>query len=166
MPQNLELKIKTADHKNIIDKLITNGAEFKGKLNQKDIYYNYSNGLLKLRIENDLNQLIKYKRDESGNNRWSDYEILNLSGKNVEEYLGDLFFTKVVVEKTRDLYIYSNSRIHLDCVKNLGNFLEIETIVTSTQKDAEKRFEEIVNILNLDVNKQLRKSYRDLMLNT
>jgi predicted adenylyl cyclase CyaB len=162
MPTNLELKIKL-DQKNGTEKLLKNaGAQYKGLLKQKDVYYKFKNGLLKLRIENGSYCLIKYFRDEKGT-RWSEYEILKLDGKNVEKYLSEILKVETVVEKKRKLYLYQNTRIHLDEVKNLGNFLELETVVAKNKKHAESEFAEVIELLNLDLKKQIKSSYRNLL---
>ncbi len=163
MPLNLELKIKVESHTKLIKALRRINAEKKGILRQKDIYYKTGKGLLKLRIEGNSYTLIKYLRDEKGK-RWSNYELLRLEGKNPEKYLNDVFDVDTIVEKKRILYLYKNTRIHLDEVKGLGKFLELETLLVSTRKDAEARFKEIIKLLDLDLTKQIRKSYKLLML--
>lgn len=164
MAQNLELKIKidsveevTAILKNLI-------AEDKGLLYQKDIYYKFNKGLLKLRCVNGRYELIKYLRNETAERRWSNYELLKLEGADVEKYLSELFEIEVIVEKERHLYLYKNTRIHLDHVKDLGNYLELETIVVEGEDDAEERFDEIVGFLKLGKENEIRASYRDLKL--
>lgn len=163
MARNLELKIKLDTHKEIIRLLKKMKAENAGTLKQKDTYYKIKNGLLKLRCVNGRFELIKYLRDEKGKKRWSDYELLYLEGKNPEKYLSQLFLTDTIVEKKRILYIYDGTRIHLDTVKNLGLFLELETVVDKGLKDAERRFNDIVNRLKLDLSKQIKKSYKNLI---
>lgn len=163
MPLNLELKIKVESHSKLLKVLKRINAEKKGILRQKDVYYKTKNGLLKLRIEGNNFTLIKYLRDENGK-RWSNYELLRLEGKNPEKYLHDIFNIDTIVEKKRILYLYKNTRIHLDEVKGLGKFLELETLLVTTRKDAEERFREIIKLLNLDLLKQIRTSYKYLML--
>ena len=163
MPFNLELKIKTVSHRKFEQILRQIGAEDKGILKQKDVYYKMKNGLLKLRIENGTYTLIKYLRDEKGK-RWSNYELLKLEGKNPEKYLSEILMIEGVVEKQRKLFMYKNTRVHLDTVKGLGKFLELETLLVAGRKDAENRFCEIVEILNLDTDKQIRGSYKNLLM--
>ena len=163
MPLNLELKIKVESHTKLINTLRRINAEKKGILRQKDIYYKTGKGLLKLRIEGNSYTLIKYLRDEKGK-RWSNYELLRLEGKNPEKYLNDIFDVDTIVEKKRILYLYKNTRIHLDEVERLGKFLELETLLVSTRKDAEERFKEIIKLLDLDPTKQIKKSYKLLIL--
>jgi len=163
MPLNLELKVKVESHTKLINVLRRINAEKKGILRQKDVYYKTKNGLLKLRVEGNTFTLIKYLRDEKGK-RWSNYELLRLEGKNPEKYLKNIFNIETIVEKKRILYLYKNTRIHLDEVKGLGKFLELETLLVSTRRDVEERFREIIKLLGLDLSKQIRKSYKLLML--
>ncbi|MFC2134480.1 class IV adenylate cyclase [Bacteroidota bacterium] len=165
MAQNLELKIKIDQAENIVSLLEKNGAIDKGILNQKDTYYYFDKGILKLRLVNGRFELIKYLRDEVGDRRWSNYELLKLEAEDVEGYLNDLFEADVIVEKLRRLYIYKNTRVHLDEVKHLGYYLELETVVNSNQSEAKKEFDEIVELLKLDRKKEIRSSYRDLIKN-
>ena len=164
MPLNLELKTKLKSHNRI--KLILNniGAENKGILNQKDIYYNVADGLLKLRIEDECETLIYYNRDENGKDRWSDYHLLKISDGKSENFLKRLFKVEVIVQKRRELYLYDNTRIHLDTVKSLGKYLELETLVIKGTADAQKRFKRIMKLLELEGTVEIRKSYRDILL--
>jgi adenylate cyclase class 2 len=164
MPFNLEMKYKVDSHNEYRRVLKNAGAEYKELINQKDIYFKNKKALFKLRIQKNNNELIKYNRDESGKKRWSDYEILNITGKNPENYFTKLFDVTAVVEKKRELWIYNNTRIHLDKVKNLGYFLELETLVINGKIDAEKRFNKIVTLLKISIKDQILASYRDLIL--
>lgn len=162
MAVNLELKIKTGSHQKYISTLEKVNASYEGILKQKDVYYKIPKGLLKLRIENGSYSLIKYLRDEKGK-RWSNYELLFLTGKNPEKYLSEIFKIAAVVEKKRTLYLYKGTRIHLDEVKGLGKFLELETVADGGKADAQQRFDEIAGLLNLDTSKQIRSSYKNLI---
>lgn len=165
MALNLELKIKVSSHDDMIKRINENGGKCISTLIQKDTYYKFDKGLLKLREQNGKYELVKYKRNEKEGERWSDYSLLFLKGENVEEYLNDLFTIETVVEKERKLYIYENTRIHLDSVKDLGKFLELETVVKNiTKEEAIEEFEKVVKFLELDVDNQIRKSYKDLIM--
>lgn len=162
MPTNLEVKIKIDSNAKLEKSVRSIKAIYKGMLVQKDIYYKIDKGLLKLRIENGSFNLIKYCRDEV-KKRWSDYEILKLEGKNVEKFLSQILKVKAVVEKKRKLYLYKNTRIHIDEVKSLGSFLELETVVVKDKKSASAEFDEVVRLLNLDLSKQIKSSYLNLL---
>ena len=80
------------------------------------------------------------------------------------EYLKRFLDVLIIVNKKRELYLYNNTRIHLDYVKNLGYFLELETKVVDKLKDAEKRFNYLLDLLNLRDKKEIRASYKDLLI--
>jgi len=163
LPLNLELKIKIDSFDSLIEKLKSINARQDSILLQKDIYYKIPAGLLKLRIENGTKTLIFYNRDEISENRWSDFNLLKIEDYNAEEFLSRLFEVEEVVVKKRRLFRFNHTRIHLDEVKELGNFLELETLVLNGKTYAEKKFNEIVRLLNLDLSKQIKKSYKNLI---
>lgn len=162
MALNLELKIKIDSHKKILEKVKNSNAVYVKTILQKDIYYKVKKGLLKLRVEEGNFTLIKYLRDEKGK-RWSNYHLLTLTGEDTEKYLSDLFEVDTIVQKKRELYMYKNTRIHLDKVKGLGNFLELESVVLENKKISEKEFYEVVEFLGLDLSKQIKASYKNLI---
>ena len=164
MPSNIELKVKIPSFRKYEKVLKTLELKPKEVLNQKDVYYEIKKGLLKLRIENGKNSIIEYSRNETSKNRVSNYNVLSLNDDTAEKFLGRVFNKKAVVEKKRILYLYKNTRIHLDKVKKLGNFIELESVVVRDNKSAVKEFNEVIDLLNLDTEKQIRKSYKDLII--
>ena len=164
MAVNLELKIRVNSISIIVRKLKSINAVYKGLLMQKDVYYSYDKGLLKLRIENGKYTLIKYLRDEKGKDRFSNYDYLKFSYGNAENFLKEILKIEAVVQKKRLLYMYDNTRIHLDTVKGLGYFLELETLVINGKNDAKKRFAFIKEALELNELAEIKKSYRDLII--
>lgn len=163
MPKNLEIKIRLKSFdfvKSIIKKKKIKLVE---KLKQKDIYYSVPDGLLKLRIENGNSSIIFYNRDEKSKNRWSDFDVIHFSDGDAEKFFARLFKVTAEVEKIRELYIYNNTRIHLDSVKKLGLFLELETMVVDGMRDAKQRFANTIELLNLNVENEIRSSYKNLI---
>ena len=165
MPRNLELKIKLDDYNQALAEAEKIGAEEFAFLKQKDVYYRTEKGLLKLRIMPEHSEFIFYNRNEDKGERWSDYHLLKINNEeNPEEFFNRIFDILTVVEKERKVLMYDNTRIHLDKVKGLGEFLELETIVNGTLEDAKRRFDFLVTALKLNLSQQIRKSYKDLML--
>lgn len=165
MAQNIELKVKIEDFSHVLNILKDKKVELKQVLNQRDIYYKHPLGLLKLRIFDNKGELIFYQRDESTKDRVSNYHILNVEPKQAEDYFRHIFEIETEVVKTRKLYIYKNTRIHLDEVNGLGKFLELETVVENNIEEGKNEFDEVVKLLNLDISNQIKSSYRTLMLN-
>lgn len=164
MARNLEIKVKLDNHKRIKKILSTNNIKLAEVLKQKDIYYKVKEGLLKLRIENGTRTLIYYNRNEKSKKRWSDYFLLDINTQNAEKFLDNFLERIIEVKKVRELYLYNNTRIHLDKVDNLGYFLELETRVVKGLRDAEKRFNYLVMLLDLKSYPELRDTYRNLLI--
>ncbi|MFH1194924.1 MAG: class IV adenylate cyclase [bacterium] len=163
MSVNLELKIRVNSHNRVKKILSEIGAVYSGLLLQKDIYYQTEKGLLKMRIEGKSSQLIFYNRDEKGKDRWSDYHILKFDSAEAFKYF-DRFMTRtVVVQKRRELYIFHDTRIHLDTVKLLGRFIELETVVKKSKADARKQFDHLVKIMGFNLSDEIKASYRNLI---
>lgn len=163
MPLNLELKIKLEDFRATIEILKHINAEYKGILNQRDVYYSARSGLLKLRSVNGRHELIRYNRNETDGSRFSDYHVLEITSPGAEDFFNEILPVETIVEKKRELYLYDNTRIHLDDVKELGLFLELETLVVNGKEDAEMRFGKIVNLLRLNLSQQIKASYKNLL---
>lgn len=164
MAKNLEIKVKLNSHKQIKRILNDNNIKLAEVLNQKDIYYKVERGILKLRIENGKQTLIFYDRNEKSKKRWSDYYLLDLSSTDANKYLKRFLDVVVIVKKKRELFWYKNTRIHLDFVQGLGYFLELETRVVNGLKDAEKRFNYLLDLLDLRSKNEIRASYKDILL--
>ena len=165
MPKNLEIKVKLDSLNQVRKKLKKNGIGLSEVLYQKDIYFSVNKGLLKLRIENENQTLIYYNRNEKSEKRWSDYFLLDIKNTEGDKYFRRFLDIIVSVEKRRELFLYNDTRIHLDKVKNLGCFLELETRVLNALKDAEKRFNHLLDLLELKNQEEIRASYKDLLLN-
>lgn len=164
MPVNLELKVKVASHLKLKKLLSKIRAVRGGTLNQKDIYYKTNGGLLKLRVENGNESLIYYEREEKKSNRWSNYNYITFKDNGSRKFFDKIFKREIIVQKKRVLFYYDNTRVHLDTVKSLGKFLELETLVVNGKADAKKRFDKIVKLLELDDSEGIRKSYMDLLI--
>lgn len=164
MPRNLEIKVKLQSFDEVKKILNHNRIKLKEVLKQKDIYYKSERGLLKLRIENGVNTLIFYNRNEKSPKRWSDFYLLEFGKENPHKFLSKFLDVLVVVEKRRELYLYKNTRIHLDKVKHLGYYLELETKVVNGSKDAEHRFNYLIDLLKLRNREEIRASYKDLLI--
>lgn len=165
MAQNIELKLKVENFSSILLLIKENNITFQKMIPQRDIYYKCSSGLLKLRIFDGKGELIYYVRNENTSDRISYYEILNVNPVEAEKFFSYLFEIETEVVKKRNLYIHKNTRIHLDEVEKLGNFIELETVVNEGVEAGKKEFAEVVKLLELDPSDQIKSSYRNLLLN-
>jgi len=166
--KNIELKIKIDGFKKVASIFKKIGAKFKGKLYQVDIYYNCPKGRLKIREINKRNfELIFYQRPDKSASKVSNYQILNIKAAQLENFKSIFNFAlgeKTVVKKERELWLYKNTRVHLDKVSGLGSFLELETVAKKIDTaQAKKECQEVVKLLNLTKYRKLDKSYSDML---
>lgn len=166
MKKNLEIKYKFRNLREIRDitGLLKNYSFTIEK--QADIYYNTVKGRLKLRIINDTEgSLILYNRAEKKNKRISKYTISKTKDfRELDSILRKQFGVLVTVFKKREIYIHKNTRVHIDTVKGLGKFMEIE-IIYGDISTAKNLMKDLISELNLDENKFIKVSYSDLLIN-
>jgi predicted adenylyl cyclase CyaB len=170
MPLKKNYEIKTpiynyAEFKSAVLNLSGKNKITRKKEIQKDIYYKIPTGRLKLRIiNNKRGTLILYDRKESKKLRVSNYILTNTKDyENLHLILSKFFPVLVIVEKTREIFLLENIRIHLDKVKNLGEFLEFEVLFDSFAK-AKKQMKFMIDYFGLDRKKFIKHSYSDLLL--
>ncbi len=167
--QNIEYKIFIGTNRDIKKRLKIIGAKYVGIFNQKDTYFNYEGGRLKLReAKKKKAELILYNRPDNKASRLSDYKIISVDNKMrlpVLNVFNNLFGKKAEVIKKRNFWLFKHTRIHLDEVEHLGNFLELETVMTKIDhKIAQKEHNNIKKLLKLNEFKPISSSYCELML--
>src|SRR3989338_1716527 len=165
---NIEIKAKCNDHEKIRAILKSRNADFKGTDHQIDTYFKVNNGRLKLREGNIENFLVFYERENKKGPKQSNV-ILFKSDPNssLKEILLTSLGTLVVVDKQREIYFIENVKFHIDTVKNLGTFMEIEAIDIDGSFGKEKLLEQCQNYLDLfgiPKNDLISVSYSDLLL--
>jgi len=166
--KNIELKVKTKNFHRAINLLKKLGATRRKPLFQVDTYFHSPVGRLKTReINRSSQELIYYQRPDSRKSKVSTYKIIPLSPaelKITKNILGRLYKKWLVVKKNRDLWRFKHTRIHLDNVQNLGNFIELETVANEIDiRSARREHKAIVRELQLLQFKKISHSYSDLL---
>lgn len=135
MAENIEVKahLHDADHQFQLAMQIAGSAP--EQLVQRDTFFHSPDGRLKLReIAGQTSQLIHYFRADDPALRKSDYIITPVAdAESMSLALGRSMGIRGVVEKTRQLWIVDQTRIHFDTVRNLGNFVELEFVMRDGQ---------------------------------
>src|SRR5437867_2425612 len=130
--QNLELKARCPDLEMVRARAERLGAVYVGTLAQRDTFFASARlGRLKLReVTDGPAELIAYRRADLASARSSDYDIYPIADP---DRLRDVLMAALgeagVVEKRRRLYLPERTRIHLDEVRGLGDFVELETVL-------------------------------------
>ena len=72
---------------------------------------------------------------------------------------------RAIVDKRRSVYLYENVRIHLDRVRGLGNFIELEAVMPDGIEDEEGTsiLHRLMQIFSLSADDLIGSSYCDLM---
>ena len=139
MPANIEIKARARDFEAIrlrAEKMSDTAVEV---IPQEDIFFNVPQGRLKLRIlAPDRGELIYYTRPDQEGPKRSDYHIARTADpENLKRVLELSYGIRGVVKKTRYLYLVGQTRVHLDDVEGLGQFMELEVVMQDGQDDAE-----------------------------
>jgi predicted adenylyl cyclase CyaB len=167
--RNIEIKYRVQSL-DVIYRCLLNLPEVEEKWirEQKDVYFQCKTGRLKMRIEpGQKGQLIYYRRADSGQARESNYFIYYAEDPELLQQIlmlaNDLL---VSVEKERLLLMFRNVRIHLDRVRELGEFLEFESVVSKDFPEvvAIQNLKEIQKILAEYLSEAVPESYSDLLL--
>jgi predicted adenylyl cyclase CyaB len=133
---------------------------------QEDIFFNTPQGRLKLRLlAEDRGQLIYYARPDQEGPKRSDYHISHTADPaNLKRVLELAYGIRGVVRKTRYLYLVGQTRIHLDDVEGLGQFMELEVVMEDGQSDVEGKSiaEGLMTRLGVETADLLEGAYLDL----
>ncbi len=139
MASNIEIKARVDD----FDALKARAEVLSDKpleiIPQEDTFFNTEVGRLKLRLlAPDLGQLIYYQRPDQDGPKRSDYHLAETrTPEDLKESLSLALGVRGVVKKTRYLYLVGQTRIHLDEVEELGDFMELEVVLHEGQSDTE-----------------------------
>ncbi len=126
---NIEIKAKCSNHDRIRSVLKSKNADFRGLDHQVDTYFKVSKGRLKLREGTIENHLIFYERKNQEGPKQSDVILFDTEpGSEIKSILAKALGVFFVVDKSREIYFIENVKFHLDVVKELGTFMEIEAI--------------------------------------
>jgi predicted adenylyl cyclase CyaB len=164
--RNLEFKARLDDPKAAIARARELGADLYGDLRQTDTYFNAPRGRLKLReTAGHQAELIYYQREETSANRGSNYEVAHSPEPDeLRDLVAHALGVLAVVRKRRTLLSLDATRIHLDNVEGLGNFLELEVPVTGDEAAAKQRIDRLIRELGFEWGDCIRASYLDLTL--
>lgn len=106
-------------------------------LEQADTFFNVPTGRLKLReFASGDAELIQYERPNRTDPSRSHYVIVPISSPgSLKEALAAALGILGVVTKRRHLYLVGQTRIHFDEVADLGDFIELEVVLSPQQTD-------------------------------
>jgi predicted adenylyl cyclase CyaB len=135
MPSNIEVKARITDR----DALIAAAKSVSGRpekiLHQTDTFFQVPNGRLKVRkLARDAGKLIYYERADQAGPKTSEYRLTPTSDpEGLRCTLARSLPMLGEVKKQRTVYFVGQTRIHIDRVDGLGDFVELEVMIQPNQ---------------------------------
>jgi len=167
MPTNIEIKARVADMALLRARAEAMAGGQGEVIAQEDIFFACPTGRLKLRVFADgTGQLIAYERADTPGAKRSDYRIHRTADPaGLRAVLGDALGETLVVRKVRRLFLVGQTRVHLDEVDGLGDFMELEVVMREGQPDAEGRAiaAELMGRLGIRESDLIHCAYADLL---
>lgn len=131
MARNIEIKARVADPEAMAQRAARVADEGPWTIEQDDTFFGCGDGRLKLRdFGNGSGELIFYRRPDQAGPGQSEYRITPTEDpEGLRAVLSDALGVTGRVRKRRILYLADRTRIHLDHVEGLGDFLELEVVL-------------------------------------
>ena len=167
MPRNIEIKARI----NSVEALLPIAIRVAGGepllIDQDDTFFNVPHGRLKLRQFADGSaELIHYQRADSGAAKASDYVRVPVADPAaLRQALARACGQRGRVRKQRWLLLAGATRIHVDRVENLGDFMELEVVLQQGQSDADgaRLADNMMQALGLAAAPRVAGAYLDLL---
>lgn len=140
MPANVEIKARIASVEALLPLArALSDDEHPQRIHQDDTFFSVPQGRLKLRVFGDgSGELIQYQRSDDNGPKRSDYVLVPVVDPDgLREALARACGLLGRVRKQRILVLARPTRIHLDRVEGLGDFLELEVMLADGQSEAE-----------------------------
>ena len=167
MPTNIEIKARVHDMAGLRARAEAISDTPVQVIPQEDTFFHTPKGRLKLRqLQPDQAQLVYYDRPDQDGPKRSSYHIFETNDpQGLKTALRLALGIRGVVRKTRYLYLSGQTRIHLDDVEGLGQFMELEVVLGADQSDAEGQAiaEDLMARLGVRKEDLLEGAYMDLL---
>lgn len=170
MKRNIEIKAGISDRKKIeerVREIADSGPEI---IDQDDTFFHSQTGRLKLRkFSGSRGELIFYVRPPSAAPSPCRYILAPTSAPDdLIRCLAESNGIRGAVRKRRILYMKGQTRIHLDTVEDLGEFLELEVVLRPEQETSEgiRIAHELLEQLDIAADQLIEGAYIDLLTRT
>ena len=178
MATNLEFKAQCQSLDSFYPRLTDLDATHRETVHQTDTYFYVATKYraisetceprLKLREIDEMTEacLIYYERPNQDASRYSQYQLCEITNPSTfKELLTAALGIKTIVKKRREVWMFNNTRIHLDTVVDLGQFVELETVFQGqTETEAINEHQHVKTTLHLHTTNPVAVSYSDLVM--
>ena len=167
MACNIEIKAKASDFEKQSQLAASLADGDPEHLVQVDTFFNVTSGRLKLReFADGTAELIQYRRPNTTKPTACNY--LRYSADNpglLREVLSGALGLRAVVRKDRTVYLVDHTRIHLDRVEGLGEYIELEVVLDTdtTSEEGVAIAHELMKKLEIGEEDLVEAAYVDLL---
>jgi adenylate cyclase class IV len=167
MARTVEIKARVRDVAALVARAAAIAESGPQRIDQDDTFFACANGRLKLRqFSPERGELIHYFRANSAGPRVSNYHIVPTAAPDaLRDTLAAAMGIAGRVIKTRQLYLAGQTRIHVDAVQDLGDFVELEVVLRDDQSedDGVKIAHALMQALGIAETDLLDVAYVDLL---
>lgn len=167
MARNVEIKARVHDWGALERRAeaIADGPAIE--LIQRDTFYTVNRGRLKLRVTGEgLGELIAYVRPDAAGPSRCEYTVYRTEDPDgLHAALSATLGVRGTVAKTRRLLLVGATRIHLDRVEGLGEFVELEVVLAGGQnaREGDAIARELMDKLSIETGDLIDCAYIDLI---
>jgi predicted adenylyl cyclase CyaB len=135
MPRNIEIKAHVENLDALALKVAMLASDGPTEIAQDDTFFRCDTGRLKLRaFSNTKGELIFYRRADANGPKASFYVVTATADPSgLREALSLAYGQVGRVVKQRTLYMVGRTRVHLDRVEGLGQFMELEVVLQENE---------------------------------
>jgi adenylate cyclase class IV len=167
MSANVEIKARLRDPNRVRQFLEEETGAPPQVIEQEDTFFPVASGRLKIRILGPgRGELIAYRRTDTAGPKVSEYLVVpSTEPALLRDALATALGVRGTVRKTRLLFLVGATRIHLDAVERLGDFLELEVVLRAGQSVAagERVARELMAWLGIESGDLLEEAYIDML---
>jgi len=165
--RNVEIKARVADPAALRARVAPLATAPPLIIGQRDTFFAVARGRLKLRrFDDGSGRLIFYERDDTTGPKTSYYSMSTCpDAREMEAVLARALGVRGVVDKRRELFMIGRTRVHLDEVRDLGHFLELEVVLRDGEPpaDGEREARALLAALAISPDALLAPAYIDLL---
>lgn len=167
MPRNVEIKARIDSVGALLPMARAIADSGPTEILQDDTFFSCPNGRLKLRAFSETSgELIFYQRPDQAGPKESFYIISpTASPDTLRKALSLAYGQSGRVRKHRTLFMAGRTRIHLDRVEGLGDFLELEVVLSENEstESGVKVAHELLDRLDVFPEQLIEGAYIDLL---
>jgi predicted adenylyl cyclase CyaB len=166
MARNVEIKARVGDRDALMRRAQAIATGGPIEIAQDDTFFRCDSGRLKLRaFSAERGELIFYRRADTRGPKESFYlRSETASPDTLRESLALAYGVSGRVRKERTVYFAGRTRIHIDRVEGLGDFMELEVVLGDGESAAEgmREAHDLMAKLGIDASALVEGAYVDL----